>query len=666
MLGYTKEQCIGKNMHSLIHFKHKNGQDYDENDCPVLKTRNSPEGCSVDTEVFWKANGTSFDVSYFSSPIIDNGNAKGAVITFTDISEKKRQEAELTRIMDLSVDVICTINKSGIFVKVSAAATKTWGFSPEYLVDKPFIDFVHPDDREKTALMADEIMNGLNVTNFENRCLHKDGMIVPMVWSSHWDAGEQLLFCVGRDASEKLASEKALVESEKKYKNLFENNPLPMAVWDFETLRIIDCNEEALMKYGYSREEFLNLSIRDLRPAGEIARIESSVRTEYEYGNVHQKIWQHKKKSGELIFMEVKGHLIDHEGRRVSLVTANDVTAQLKTEEELKKSEEKYKTLFLFSSLPKCIFDMDTYQILDINEAAILHYGYSREEFLSMTTKDMRPAEDVNQLLSFSDNLRNSGQKSGSEVFTHVKKDGTPIRVEVSIAQFIFNDRVCGMAECIDVTNREKALYDLVDKDEKLEISNQRFKYATKATSDAILDWDIVANTIYWGEGYESLFGYKLRGASESAAPLLTLIHPDDAEKVRVSIREIIGGDQTNWEQEYRYRRNDGSYAYIKGKGIMIRNEEGKAIRMVGAMQDITKQKEEENHLKLLNKKLREVSWMQSHIIRAPLSRIMGLIPLLTDPKIDIIERKQVLDYLLLSANELDEVIKNITETITL
>ena len=663
MLGYTREECMGKNMHSLIHSKHKNGNDYPETECPITKTRDLPEGCSVDNEVFWRANGSPFEVYYTSSPIFVNGTTKGTVITFNDTSEKKRQKAELMRIMDSSLDVICTINSSGCFVKVSAAAKQILGYDPDFLANKPYIDFVHPADQQMTIIAANEVMGGLNVTNFENRYIHKSGAMVPMVWSSHWDAAEQLLFCIGRDATEKILSEKAVVDSERKYKNLFESNPTPMAIWDFETLQIIDCNEEALSKYGYTREEFLNLTIKDLRPSEEVKLIESFVKTEDDYGKVHQKIWKHKKKSGELMYMDVKGHLIQHEGRRVSLVAANDMTAILKAKEELRKSEEKYRTLFLYSAIPKWIFDMNCLSILDVNEAAIVHYGYSREEFLAMKISDLRSAEELPEFGSFLDKLKQNPLKADFGKFTHIKKDGTAIKAEVSITRFVFDDRDCGMSEINDVTNREKALADLVDKEKKLEISNQRFNYATKATSDAILDWDIIAGTIYWGEGYEKIFGYELNGEWAEAGLLADLFHPDDLQRIINSITAVINSDQTNWENEFRFAKKDGSFAFVKAKGIIIRNEGGMAIRMVGAMQDISKQKEEEIHLKLLNRKLREVSWMQSHIIRAPLSRIMGLIPLLTQIQIDQEERDKVLEYILLSANELDDVIKNIIET---
>jgi PAS domain S-box-containing protein len=123
--------------------------------------------------------------------------------------------------------------------------------------------------------------------------------------------------------------------SEKKYKTLFEDNPLPMLIWDFETRNIIDCNEEAILKYGYTREEFLQLSIREIRPKEDFDLIDSAIANESVYGQIHKRVWRHLKKNGELMLMEVTGHLMDYNGRRVSLVLLNDVTER-KNEEQQK------------------------------------------------------------------------------------------------------------------------------------------------------------------------------------------------------------------------------------------------------------------------------------------------------------------------------------------
>ncbi|MFP5039631.1 PAS domain S-box protein [Parasediminibacterium sp. JCM 36343] len=144
-----------------------------------------------------------------------------------------------------------------------------------------------------------------------------------------------------------------------------------------------------------------------------------------------------------------------------------------------------------------------------------------------------------------------------------------------------------------DVTEKEIAL-------QLTKESKQRYEYVTKATSSAIWDWDLVAQTIFWGEGIETSFGHKIQDIKEDISSWTDYIHPEEIERVLKGIYEVIDGKATNWKDQYRYLKADGSYAHVSDKGFVVRDEHGKAIRMVGSMRDITSAKEAEQHLKLL------------------------------------------------------------------
>lgn len=127
-----------------------------------------------------------------------------------------------------------------------------------------------------------------------------------------------------------------LRESEKKYRELFEKNPSPMLIWDPENRKIIDSNTEAELKYGYSRKEFLELSIDDIqlnkfeRPQNGNS-ISDVGYTEFPI----RQIWRHKKKNGENIFVEVNGHLLEYKGKKASLMLLNDVTEKIDMQERM-------------------------------------------------------------------------------------------------------------------------------------------------------------------------------------------------------------------------------------------------------------------------------------------------------------------------------------------
>lgn len=148
------------------------------------------------------------------------------------------------------------------------------------------------------------------------------------------------------------------------------------------------------------------------------------------------------------------------------------------------------------------------------------------------------------------------------------------------------------VANMREVTGRKIA-------EEKISETNQRFEYVTKATSDAIWDWDIVSGTFFWGQGYISLFG-DMGDDLTSLAAVHKRIHPDDLLKVLSNADEVLKSDALNWNYEHRYLKDDGNYAFVVNRALIIRNAEGKALRVIGAMQDVSKQKAEEHHLKLL------------------------------------------------------------------
>ena len=302
---------------------------------------------SIIENIYNKTQDKTYHIKVTFSPIYDYDQVifgvgcYGKDITEEQIAlnELQTSQEKLSKIMDSSLDMICTVDEDGRYVSVSLASERILGYKPEELIGQLQIDFIYEEDREITLKARKNILEGGYVTNFENRYVHKNGTIVPLIWSSRYNKTDKLRYGIARDSTERFKAEEIIKNSEKRYRSLFQNNPSPMIIWDFETLNIIDCNEEALIKYGYTREEFLVLNIRDIRPPEDIPIIDKVTKNEDLYGKIHKRIWRHKKKNGEIMAMDITGHLIDYNGRRSSMVVLLDVTEKLKAEEELKNNE---------------------------------------------------------------------------------------------------------------------------------------------------------------------------------------------------------------------------------------------------------------------------------------------------------------------------------------
>ncbi|MBN9420691.1 MAG: PAS domain S-box protein [Candidatus Eremiobacteraeota bacterium] len=126
---------------------------------------------------------------------------------------------------------------------------------------------------------------------------------------------------------------------------------------------------------------------------------------------------------------------------------------------------------------------------------------------------------------------------------------------------------------------------------EALRTSEERFRFLTKATNDAIWDWGLDNDSLWWSEGFETLFGFQRSQVEPDIASWYNRIHPADRDHVKNDIHKALDGDSEVWICEYRFSRKDGSYATVLDRGYIIRDESGKAVRMIGGMTDLTQHK---------------------------------------------------------------------------
>ena len=172
---------------------------------------------------------------------------------------------------------------------------------------------------------------------------------------------------------------------------------------------------------------------------------------------------------------------------------------------------------------------------------------------------------------------------------------------------------------------------------EGLRTSEERSRLLANATNDAIWDWDLATNAVWWNEGFEKLFGYRREDVDPTAKSWTDCIHPDDLARVTAGIHQVIEHGGENWADEYRFRRLDGDYAYVLDRGHVIRDARGVAVRMIGGMTDLTERKAAENALRESNEKfhlladnITDAFWIRSpdmrelHYVSPAFERIWG------------------------------------------
>ena len=133
-----------------------------------------------------------------------------------------------------------------------------------------------------------------------------------------------------------------------------------------------------------------------------------------------------------------------------------------------------------------------------------------------------------------------------------------------------------------------RAIDDRKRAEEELRTSEERFRLLSKATHDAIWDWDIVNDVLWWNEGFETLFGFKRSDLEVSVHSWTKLIHPDERAAIEASVRAALEGDGEAWSASYRFQRLDGTYAHVLDRGHIIRDTQHRPIRMIGGMTDLS------------------------------------------------------------------------------
>ena len=252
--------------------------------------------------------------------------------------------------------------------------------------------------------------------------------------------------------------------------------------------------------------------------------------------------------------------------------------------ETVQVSEEKYRLMFANNPQPMWIFDVETLAFLEVNQAAVNHYGYSEEEFLSMTIKDIRPAEDLPELLKHIDPTDIEFKELGE--FRHVKKNGDVINVQITWHSVISNDRKARHVLVNDITDRKRAealLREVNDRIRKISSQLPGVVYQMRLRTDGNFCFPYASEAMY------DFFGIRPDEVQEDASKIFSLIHPDDFKDLFATAQESAK-NLSSWQQEFRMKSENGNCRILFGNAVPQMEDDG-SVLWHGFMSDITEHK---------------------------------------------------------------------------
>jgi two-component system, sensor histidine kinase and response regulator len=439
------------------------------------------------------------------------------------------------------------------------------------------------------------------------------------------------------DITERKQAEQALVESDRRFRDLFYDAPVGYHELDTEG-RITCVNTTELLMLGYSSEEMIGHHVWEFIDEAEIARatFAEKLAGTKPLRSVERSF---RCKDGSLMEVQLDDQMLhDPSGRIIGIrATMQDIGERKKLENTLRQSEEKYRELF--ENANDIIYTVNlSGRFTSMNRAGERMTGYTRKEASQMNIADVIRPEDAERVRQrIAKNLAGGGAPDFElEIFA---KDGSSVTLDISSRLIIQDGAVVGIQGIgRDIGERKRA-------EAELRAREAQLSEAQRIARVGSWDYDAITGETTWSEELWRIFGLEQRECGLTFKECLELVHPDDRDRVR-NISEESRQSKKNFGYDYRVSQPDGTVRVFRANGRIICDEHGQIVKIRGTDQDITEQKRIEDDLKQARDAAQESVRLKSeflanmsHEIRTPMNGVIGMTGLLLDGDLDAEQR---------------------------
>lgn len=578
------------------------------------------------------------------------------------MSEEPQEHLFLKCLLEANVDGIIAFDRDFRYTTWNRAMERISGVKREDVLGKcafemfPCLRETGEDQFYLAAVAGHSVVADNRPFTMEGKTGYFDGYYSPR----HDEKGEVIGgVAIIRDVTERKVAEASALDDHRRLAFHVENTPLAVIEWDHE-FRVLRWSPAAQRLFGWKAEEVLGKHFSEWEfVVPEDIDVVNRVGERQNEGTEQQGISRNRNytKLGNILHCEwYNSALYGENGKLVSVLSlVLDVTVATRIEEALRKSEAQYRLLFESNPQPMWVYDLFTLRFLAVNDAAIRHYGYSRNEFLEMTIRDIRPVEDVQLLSDYLESGNPELDHAGE--WRHRKKDGTVINVEITSNRLSFGGRAAEFVLVNDITERKQA-------ETALRISEDRYRDLVDNSHELICTHDLEGRVLScnpWAArvlGYpvEAIVGMQIR---DSLLPEYREEFDRYLEKVRTegSARGVMKvrtatGETRLWEY----------YNTLRTEGVETPIVRGMAHDATERRQALQREKEARLEAEAANRVKDEFLSTLSHELRTPLTAIMGWSDLLLHDEVAPRKRRQAIETIARNANSQCQLINDLLE----
>jgi PAS domain S-box-containing protein len=613
LFGFTEAEVLGKDLDELLGINTGNEE--------IKEIRN--KGSEKD---FWKGelmhfhkNGEALCTEVTVSAIIDEeGDKTGTVSVIRDITQRKSTEqklqrltthleeevkikaAELNNIFERITDAFIALDNNWNYTYVNKKAAELHNRSVEQLIGKNMWQ-EYPD------VTNEPFYEALHVAKQTNKAQR-----LQLHYSTTGKWFEDLIYPSAdgisvyyHDITESKKAELALEQTHKKLSYHINNTPMGVVEFD-KDLNILQWSNQAQQIFGWSREELTKGQdlIQMMVFKGDRERVAAEIKGILETKvNSGFTLIHNCTKDGRDIYCEWYNSLLkDEHGNAAGIMSlVHDVTRRMEVKKELENAEIKFRGLVEQSMVGVYIMQYDKFTYINPKLAELC--GYPANEIIEHLTVPDLVHPDDREMVTKNIALRMEQKvESLNYELRIVKKNGEIFYAEVfgTITQYLGNPAIIGTL--IDITEKKESAKKIQESQEALKKSNERFLLVAKATNDAVWDWDIASNRIWGNEVFSGYFNIPV-GKEVGFEDFIEKIHPGERQKLEANLNESIKNKRPFVTEEFRFKMNEQQYLSFRDRASILFDEDGNAVRMLGAMQDISEQKRNEQQI-LLEKEL--------------------------------------------------------------